>query len=263
MESMGSRIKHRRLRGLVRHHRRHPSAHPRRLVRRTRSWGERPVNGVCRWCGEHASSIQLTWHGYCLDAYRVASGQKPGHAAHDVRGLRGSCRRARPQARDQRRTGAGTGGPQTVVHAGEPAVALQLVPPAQDQARSPAGPVPVGVFDGLAASPSGPAGQSRVGRCVSCPARDCWRQRRPGHARGRPHRGIGGKRPPKTPSRGTGMGTDCVFHSRQVSWGSGGPQKSALRASCGHVFSEIGLKSSPQTVSAPNLSLMTFWWFRP
>ena len=60
------------------HHRRHPSAHPRRLVRRTRSWGERPVNRVCRWCGEHASSIQITWHGYCLDAYRVASGQKPG-----------------------------------------------------------------------------------------------------------------------------------------------------------------------------------------
>ena len=78
MESMGRRIKRRRLRGLVIHHRIHPSAHPRRLVRRTRSWGERPVNGVCRWCGEHASSIQLTRHGYCLDAYRVASGQKPG-----------------------------------------------------------------------------------------------------------------------------------------------------------------------------------------
>ncbi len=78
MENMGRRMKRRRLRGLVIHHRRHPSAHPRRLVRRVRSWGERPVAGVCRWCGEHASSIQLTWHGYCLDAYRVASGQKPG-----------------------------------------------------------------------------------------------------------------------------------------------------------------------------------------
>ena len=77
MESMGSRMKRRRLRGLVIHHRRHPSAHPRRLVRRTRNWGERPVSGVCRWCREHAASIQLTWHGYCLDAYRVASGQKP------------------------------------------------------------------------------------------------------------------------------------------------------------------------------------------
>ena len=124
MESMGSRIKHRRLRGLVIHHRLHPSAHPRRLVRRTRSWGERPVAGVCRWCGEHAASIQLTWHGYCLDAYRVASGQKPGHAAHDVRGLRGSCRRARPQARDQRRPGAGTAGAQTGVHTREPAVVM-------------------------------------------------------------------------------------------------------------------------------------------
>ena len=69
MASMGSRIKHRRLRGLVIHHRLHPSAHPRRLVRRVRSWGERPVAGVCRWCCEHDS---------CLDACRVASGQKPG-----------------------------------------------------------------------------------------------------------------------------------------------------------------------------------------
>ena len=78
MESMGRRIRRRRLRGLVRHHRMHPSAHPRRLVTRTASWGEPSVRSVCRWCGEHASSIQLTWHGYCLDAYRVASGQKPG-----------------------------------------------------------------------------------------------------------------------------------------------------------------------------------------
>ena len=36
---MGSRIRPRRLRGLVIHHRSHPSAHPRRLVRRVRSWG--------------------------------------------------------------------------------------------------------------------------------------------------------------------------------------------------------------------------------
>ena len=35
------------------------------------------MRGVCRWCHEDASSIQLTWHEYCLDAYRVASGQKP------------------------------------------------------------------------------------------------------------------------------------------------------------------------------------------
>ena len=77
MESMRNRMRGRRLRGLVLHHRRHPSAHPRRLVTRTASWEEPPVRGVCRWCHEHTSAIHLTWHDYCLAAYRVASGQKP------------------------------------------------------------------------------------------------------------------------------------------------------------------------------------------
>ena len=77
MESMRNRMRGRRLRGLVLHHRRHPSAHPRRLVTRTASWGEPPVRGVCRWCHEHTAAIHLTWHDYCLAAYRVASGQKP------------------------------------------------------------------------------------------------------------------------------------------------------------------------------------------
>ena len=77
MESMDIRVRRRRLRGLVIHHQQHPSAHARRLVTRTASWRARPVHGVCRWCGEHTSTIQLTWHGYCLDAYRVASDQKP------------------------------------------------------------------------------------------------------------------------------------------------------------------------------------------
>ena len=43
MESMRNRVRGRRLRGLVLHHRRHPSAHPRRLVTRTASWGEPSV----------------------------------------------------------------------------------------------------------------------------------------------------------------------------------------------------------------------------
>ena len=77
MRSMLSVITHRRHRGLSLHHRRHPSAHPRRLVNRTASWGETPVRGVCRWCREDTADIRLTWHEYCLDAYRVASGQKP------------------------------------------------------------------------------------------------------------------------------------------------------------------------------------------
>ena len=77
MSDMTDIVRRRRHRGLALHHRRHASAHPRRLVNRTARWGEPPVRGVCRWCHEDASSIQLTWHEYCLDAYRVASGQKP------------------------------------------------------------------------------------------------------------------------------------------------------------------------------------------
>ena len=78
MVSMRNRMRTRCLRGLVLHHRRYPSAHPRRLVTRTASWGEPPVRGVCRWCHEHTAAIHLTWHDYCLAAYRAASGQKPG-----------------------------------------------------------------------------------------------------------------------------------------------------------------------------------------
>ena len=77
MNAMRSRIRYRRHRGLALHHRRHPSAHPRRLVNRTARWGEPPVRGVCCWCHQDAASVRLTWHEYCLDAYRVASGQKP------------------------------------------------------------------------------------------------------------------------------------------------------------------------------------------
>ena len=71
-------MKRRRLRGLVLT----PPADTRRripgdLSDGSASWGERPVNGVCRWCHEHTAAIHLTWHDYCLAAYRVASGQKP------------------------------------------------------------------------------------------------------------------------------------------------------------------------------------------
>ena len=56
-------------------------------------------------------------------------------------------------------------------------------------------------------------------------------------------------------------GLDCVFQDRQASQ-SVGPQKSALRRSCGQVFSEFDLKSTPQASSAPILSPMTICWFR-
>ena len=76
-QHMRTPIRRRQLRGLVLHHRRHPAEHPRRLVNRTASWGEPPVNGVCRWCYEKTASPQTRWHLYCLNFYRVASGQHP------------------------------------------------------------------------------------------------------------------------------------------------------------------------------------------
>lgn len=74
---MKTPIRTRQLRGLVLHHKRHPATHPRRLVNRTAKWGEPPRNGICRWCYEHTSHIRTRWHPYCLNAYRVASGQHP------------------------------------------------------------------------------------------------------------------------------------------------------------------------------------------
>ena len=78
MESMRNRMRGRRLRGLVLHHRRHPSAHPRRLVTRTASWGEqscpRRLSLVPRAHGRHTSHLARLLP--CM-AYRVASGQKP------------------------------------------------------------------------------------------------------------------------------------------------------------------------------------------
>ena len=67
----------RQYRGLLLHTVRHRASHSRRLVNRTARWGEPPINGVCRWRYERTASLKTRWHSYCLDAYRVASGQKP------------------------------------------------------------------------------------------------------------------------------------------------------------------------------------------
>ncbi len=40
-------VRYRQIRGLVLHHLRHPSEHPRRLVNRTARRGEPPMNGIC------------------------------------------------------------------------------------------------------------------------------------------------------------------------------------------------------------------------
>ena len=81
---MRTPIRRRQLRGLVLHHRRHPSEHPRRLVSRTARWGEPPLNGICRWCYELTASPSTRWHRYCLNAYRVASGQHPDEIQHTL-----------------------------------------------------------------------------------------------------------------------------------------------------------------------------------
>ena len=77
MITMDRLVRRRRLRGLALHHNQHPSKHPRHLVLRTARWTDTPVPGICRWCGGPAATIALTWHPYCLDAFRVASGQRP------------------------------------------------------------------------------------------------------------------------------------------------------------------------------------------
>ena len=81
---MRTPIRRRQLRGLVLHHRRHPAEHPRRLVNRTARWEDPPVKGVCRWCYELTASPTTRWHRYCLNAYRVASGQHPDEIQHTL-----------------------------------------------------------------------------------------------------------------------------------------------------------------------------------
>ena len=81
---MKTPIRQRQLRGLVLHHRLHRATHPRRLVNRIASWKEPPVAGICRWCYERTASIRTRWHPYCLNAYRVASGQHPEEIQHTL-----------------------------------------------------------------------------------------------------------------------------------------------------------------------------------
>ena len=42
------------------------------------------MNGICRWCNEPTASIRTRWHLYCLNAYRVASGQHPDEIQHTL-----------------------------------------------------------------------------------------------------------------------------------------------------------------------------------
>ena len=48
----------------------------------TAMWKEPPVDGICRWCYERTANVKIRWHPYCLNAYRVASGQHPDEIQH-------------------------------------------------------------------------------------------------------------------------------------------------------------------------------------
>ena len=126
---MRTPIRCRQLRGLVLHHRRHPVEHPRRLVNRTARWEEPPVNGVCRWCYELTASPTTRWHRYCLNAYRVASGQHPNEIQHTLCEICGNP----SDEMDHRLT-------TEVVRALDPAVMLRPALPAQSRAGTRSGP---------------------------------------------------------------------------------------------------------------------------
>lgn len=81
---MKTPIRRCQLRGLMPHHRHHPADHPRRLVNRRVGSKEPPENGICRWCYERTAHIRTRWYPYCLNAYRVASGQHPAEIQHPL-----------------------------------------------------------------------------------------------------------------------------------------------------------------------------------
>ena len=158
----------RQLKGLVLHHQRHPAEHRRRLVNRTTSWGEPPVNGICRWCYELTASPGTRWHRYCLKrlsrCIRPTSRRGTAHALRDVRR---SVRRDGPQAGDRGSPCAGPRGVTSRVHAGQPALALPRLPQAQDRSGQVAGEVPVGVLVGLARRTAIARSEPRVAADVS------------------------------------------------------------------------------------------------
>ena len=173
MESMRNRVGSRRLRGLVLHHRRHPSAHPRRLVTRTANWGDPPVRGICRWCHEHTATIHLTWHDYCLTAYRVASGQKPlGTQVTICEGCGGPAAELDHRLAINVARAMGPEALRRAVTLEKPALALQPVSPPQDEAGPQAGAVPIGLPARLARSPVGLETQPCLGGRVPRSSQD-------------------------------------------------------------------------------------------
>ena len=161
-------IRQRQFRGLVLHHRRHPSDHPRRLVNRTARWKEPPQNGVCRWCYEPTAHIRTRWHSYCLNAYRVASGQHPEEIQKTLCKMCGS----QPDEIDHRLAikVARALGPAAMLRAftpGEPALAVPRVPPTQDQTGQAACEVSYGLLARMVRRPPSAEAEPQLGAVVS------------------------------------------------------------------------------------------------
>ena len=92
--------------GLVIHRRWHPSKHARRLVLET-------------------ATIDLTWHRYCLETHRIASGQKPVELQRTMREI---C--AGPSDQLDHRLGINVAqalGPEACVRPGESTVAVRIL----------------------------------------------------------------------------------------------------------------------------------------
>ena len=135
-QRMRTPIRRWQLRGLVLHHRRHPATHSRRLVNRTASWGEPPVNGICRWCYERTANIKITLAPLLPERLsRVASGQHPDEIQHTLCEICGD-----PSDEMDHRLAievARALGPAAILRAftpEQPALALPWLPQAQDQA---------------------------------------------------------------------------------------------------------------------------------
>ena len=79
---METPIRQRQSPDLLLNHRQHSADHPKCLGSRTARWSEPPVSGICYWCYGRTAHTKTYWHPYCLNAYRVASGQHPEEIQH-------------------------------------------------------------------------------------------------------------------------------------------------------------------------------------
>ena len=247
MESMRNRMRSRRLRGLVLHHRRHPSAHPRRLVTRTASWGDPPVRGrlslVPRAHRRNTSHLaRLLPCGIPRRIRTETTSASRSRCARAVTVLPRSSTTGLPS------TSPGRLGPEALrrsVHTGEPPLAMQPLSQTEDEAGPQAGAVPFGLLAGLARSPAGLENQPAHGRaCSSLLSGIVDAGKHADAPRGRPHRGIGGTGRLDTARGGPEVAVAAIFRTHRCP-GWGGPGKDAPRRSCG--IGILGLR--PETGS--------------